>query len=267
MVLFLTYQIIYIKIFLILSDFILHCLIAKEGRLYHVQFYKPDVRFSEADRTQKMTLHSILNYFQDCSIFHSSHTHMTIDELTEHGYAWVLASWQVIINRYPRLGETIKVSTWAYGFKGFYGYRNFTLEDEAGNICAYANTIWTFLDLHAMHPAKIPVEVQNAYEFFPQYPMENAPRKISVPKDMIASEPLKVINSQIDVYQHMNNAMYVQLAQELLPEDFDILQMRAEYTTRQYREIRCIPILQKRRTALLSPSEMKIGKPSQPSNS
>lgn len=187
------------------------------------------VRFSEADRTQKMTLHSILNYFQDCSIFHSSHTHMTIDELTEHGYAWVLASWQVIINRYPRLGETIKVSTWAYGFKGFYGYRNFTLEDEAGNICAYANTIWTFLDLHAMHPAKIPVEVQNAYEFFPQYPMENAPRKISVPKDMIASEPLKVINSQIDVYQHMNNAMYVQLAQELLPEDFDILQMRAEY--------------------------------------
>ncbi len=187
------------------------------------------VRFSEADRTQKMTLHSILNYFQDCSIFHSSHTHMTIDELTEHGYAWVLASWQVIINRYPRLGETIKVSTWAYGFKGFYGYRNFTLEDEAGNICAYANTIWTFLDLHAMHPAKIPVEVQNAYEFFPQYPMENAPRKISVPKDMIASEPLKVINSQIDVYQHMNNAMYVQLAQELLPEGFDILQMRAEY--------------------------------------
>lgn len=192
--------------------------------------FESRVRFSESDCTQHMTLHALLNYFQDCSIFHSSHTHMDIDELTAHGFAWVLASWQVLIYRQPKLGETVKVTTWAYGFKGFYGYRNFTLEDENGQVCACANTIWTFLNLNTMHPQKIPDDVKNAYEFFPQYPMKNAPRKIAVPDGGIQADPLTVLPSQMDIYHHMNNAIYIQLAQEYLPKDFLISEMRAEYS-------------------------------------
>ena len=192
--------------------------------------FESRVRFSESDCNQHMTLHALLNYFQDCSIFHSAHTHMDIDALTTHGFAWVLASWQVQIFHRPHLGETVKVTTWAYGFKGFYGYRNFTLEDADGNVCACANTIWTFLNLNTMHPQKIPEDVRNAYEFFPQYPMENAPRKITVPEGGMMEKPLTVTDSQIDVYHHMNNAIYIQLAQEYLPEDFDIFEMRAEYS-------------------------------------
>ena len=60
--------------------------------------------------------------------------------------------------------------------------------------------------------------------------MENAPRKITVPEGGMMEKPLTVTNSQIDVYHHMNNAIYIQLAQEYLPEDFDIFEMRAEYS-------------------------------------
>lgn len=36
----------------------------------------------------------------------------------------------------------ITVKTWPYNFKGFYGYRNFTIEDAEGKICAYADSQW-----------------------------------------------------------------------------------------------------------------------------
>ena len=190
------------------------------------------VRFSEVDCNQEMTLHAILNYFQDCSIFHSEHVNLSIDELTARGYAWVMTSWQVIADRYPKLGEHIKVSTWPYGFKGFYGYRNFTLEDESGTVCAYANTIWTLLDIKTLHPTKVGEWMGDAYGLEPQYPMECAPRKVAVPKTgMRAAEPIRVAVSHTDVYRHMNNAVYVQLAQGLLEDDFKVRQMRAEYRT------------------------------------
>jgi len=49
--------------------------------------------------------------------------------LADNHIAWVLSSWQICINRLPLLNEQVKISTWAYGMKAFYGYRNFTLED------------------------------------------------------------------------------------------------------------------------------------------
>ena len=46
--------------------------------------------------------------------------------------AWLLSSWQIMIDRYPRLGEKLAVGTWHCASKGIYGYRNFVLRDEEG---------------------------------------------------------------------------------------------------------------------------------------
>lgn len=187
------------------------------------------VRFSETDANQTMTLYAILNYFQDCSIFHSEQAGLGITALTEQGYAWILSSWQTVIDRYPKLGEEISVSTWAYGFKGFYGYRNFCIRDAAGKDAAYANTIWTLMDIHTGMPVKIPGYMADLYGLEDPYPMENAPRKIRSPAEGISMEPRTVHKFQIDTNQHMNNAQYVLMAQEYLPPNSVIRQMRADY--------------------------------------
>lgn len=187
------------------------------------------VRFSEVDANLELTLHSIMNYFQDCSTFHSEAEHMSIDQLAEHGYAWLLASWQVVFIRKPRLGETIKISTWPYAFKGFLAYRNFSIEDAEGNVCAYANTIWTFVNIRTMHPAKILPEVIAAYPLNEQFPMDVAPRKIALAGEGSYAAPITVQKYHIDLNQHVNNAMYILMAQEYLPDGFEPKQLRVEY--------------------------------------
>ena len=46
------------------------------------------VRYSEVDENRRITLLSILNYFQDCSSFHSEKIGFGIDYLKEKQCAW-----------------------------------------------------------------------------------------------------------------------------------------------------------------------------------
>ena len=90
------------------------------------------VRYSEVDEDRKLSLTGVINYMQDCSTFQSEDLNMGIDYLAEKHRAWLLSSWQIVVDRYPKLGERIVVSTWPYDFKGIYGYRNFTIQDPTG---------------------------------------------------------------------------------------------------------------------------------------
>ena len=59
--------------------------------------------------------------------------------------------------------------------------------------------------------------------------MEYAPRKIAVPKDCDPGEVFVVQQYQLDTNHHVNNCQYVRMAQQYLPKNFRIGQMRAEY--------------------------------------
>lgn len=191
--------------------------------------FKSRVRFSEVDSNLHITLPAILTYFQDCSIFHSESIGMGITDMMEEGHAWILSSWQIIVKRYPVLNEELTISTWAYGWKSFFGYRNFKLEDENGVMIAYANTNWIYTDIRTGRPSKIPTAVSDAYSIEPPLDMDIAGRKIPVPAAGTARDGYTVRRSDIDSNHHVNNERYVLIAQEYLPEGFITRQLRAEY--------------------------------------
>ena len=55
-------------------------------------------------------------------------------------------------------------------------------------------------------------------------------RRIILPKqDGTVLKPVQVMRADIDYNRHMNNANYVRVAMELLPEGFEVRDMRVEY--------------------------------------
>ena len=113
------------------------------------------VRYSEIGENGLLTLPGVLNYFQDCSTFQSEEVGLGIKVLKEWKRFWVLSAWQVIVERYPAMGEQIRTSTWAYGFRGFMGFRNFTMDTMEGERLAYANTFWTYINRENDFPVKL----------------------------------------------------------------------------------------------------------------
>ncbi|MDO5337603.1 MAG: thioesterase [Eubacteriales bacterium] len=187
------------------------------------------VRYSELDAQGRLSLHSVLNYFQDCCTFHSHSIGQGMHILEKRKRVWVLSGWQVVVDRYPVLAENLVITTWPYDFRGFLGSRNFTLFTEQGERLAYANTLWSYISSETGLPTKLSDEDIRGYECEPRLDMEYAPRRITIPKDGEKMESIPIIAEYLDTNQHVNNAQYVSLAQRFLPEEFTVHQMRAEY--------------------------------------
>lgn len=187
------------------------------------------VRYSEVGEDGCMSLQSLLDYFQDCSTFHSEDIGLGMEYLKGLGQAWLLSAWQICIERYPKLNERIVIGTAPYEFRGFIGCRNFLMKTQAGEVLAYANSIWTLLDTTTMRPAKPSEKMLEGYVIEEKYPMNYAPRKIAVPADGKALEAFTVKPHHLDTNHHVNNGQYVRMAMDCIPGDFIIRQLRVEY--------------------------------------
>lgn len=188
------------------------------------------VRYSEVGENGKLKLSSLINYFQDCSTFHSEEVGVGLEYLAKVKQSWLLNAWQIVIDRMPAMGERIQIKTKPYKIRGIYGMRNFMLMDEEDNMLAYANSIWFMYDFANNRVIKADETQLAAYPEEPKLEMDYAPRKISVPEDGFRQlEPFEVLRHHLDTNSHMNNGQYVVLAMDCLPAGVDIRQVRVEY--------------------------------------
>ena len=191
--------------------------------------FESRIRYSEADNNGKLTMASLLNYFQDVTTFHSESLGLGVKAMKEKQQAWVLNSWQIVVEEMPEYCDRVTVGTMPYDFKGFFGSRNFFMKAEDGSYLAKGNSLWTLLDLQNGRPTVPSEEMLNAYALSPKLDMEYAPRKIVLPTKMEDAEPITVKKHHLDTNNHVNNAKYVMLAEQYLPEGFKVKEIRVEY--------------------------------------
>lgn len=187
------------------------------------------VRYSEVDHHGRMSLPGLINYFQDCSTFHSEDLGLGLEVLKEKKKAWILSYWQVVIERFPEMGEKITVGTFATEFKGLYGNRNFLMKDKKEKQIACANSVWVFMDLEKGRPTKPSDDDILPYGTAAPLEMAYEDRKIKRPETSESLPSFPVRKYHIDTNEHVNNCQYVQMAMEFLPKEAEVHQLRVEY--------------------------------------
>ncbi|MGN0407421.1 MAG: acyl-[acyl-carrier-protein] thioesterase [Bacteroides sp.] len=199
----------------------------KEAMLYS---FENVIRYSEIDPEEKLSVFGLINYFQDCSNFQSADLNVGVDELIAAERGWLLSYWQIDIHDMPKFGQKVTAGTWAYEFERFMGRRNFVMLDENNNVLACADSLWVFMDTKTGKPAKAEGRFVDAYELEPRFEgMEYEPRKIKCADEWEEREEIVVRRYHLDTNNHVNNARYIQFAQEFLPEGFKPKMIRAEY--------------------------------------
>lgn len=205
--------------------------------------YNTRISYSQSDERLQLTIPALLDYFQDAAIFEAEAGSINMEYLEQRHLAWLLGSWQIVIERRPRLNEEVVVTTMPYDFRGFIGYRNFTLTTVEGELLVKAASIWTLVDIMKVKPARLTPEVLAGYEISPKLDMEYAPRRIDLVGEGTAQEPFIIRKNQIDSNHHVNNAQYVSLAMEYLEDASKVKQVRAEYKKPAYLHDTLIPII------------------------
>lgn len=191
--------------------------------------FESRIRYSEVDSEGRLTMAALINYFQDCSTFQSADLEIGVSYLKEAHLVWVLCFWQIVVERYPELGEKVIIGTQPYDLKGFLGYRNFAMLDGQGNYIAKANSLWSLLNTETGKPTAVPEIMTERYTRAPRLEMDYASRKITVPEGGVSQEALTVKKHHLDTNHHVNNQQFLDMAMEFLPEGYEIGQIRAEY--------------------------------------
>ncbi|MBR6292814.1 MAG: hypothetical protein IKR33_08455 [Bacteroidales bacterium] len=191
---------------------------------------KYKVTTSTCDSEGKLKLYSALQMMQDCS-------EMWIDSepdvkayFARENMTQLLASRQVEVLRVPCFKEELTVTTSVYEVKSMFGFRNTFIYDTHGNPCYRTWSMGAFVDKATGKLKRVDDAVAGTLHLDPKLGMNYLDRRIILPKEGgEACVPVHVMRSDIDYNCHVNNANYIRIAMELLPEDFVVKGMRVEY--------------------------------------
>ncbi|MEI3186903.1 MAG: acyl-[acyl-carrier-protein] thioesterase, partial [Lachnospiraceae bacterium] len=114
---------------------------------------------------------------------------------------------------------------------GIFGYRNFTIRDKNGEYLVKANSHWFFFDTEKGTPTKRDRRDIRGYGVGSEekLDMEYAPRRIKIPEEHQEAEPVVVARHHIDTNHHVNNAQYVEIAENCFRKRFRSREIRVEY--------------------------------------
>ncbi|MBO5601282.1 MAG: hypothetical protein J5957_01570 [Prevotella sp.] len=188
------------------------------------------VTTSTCDSEGRLKLYSALQMMQDCSEMWIDSEPGVKQYFAEQNMAQLLATRQVEIIRVPEYKEELTVTSTVYDMKPMFGFRNTFIYDAQGNPCYKTWSMGAFVDKVAGKLKRVDQATIDSMNLEPQKEMNYRDRRIILPKqggDML--EPVKVLRADIDYNKHMNNANYVRMAMELLPESMAVRGMRVEY--------------------------------------
>ena len=157
------------------------------------------VTTSTCDSEGKLKLFSALQMMQDCSEMWIDSEPQVKEYFARENMAQLLASRQVEIVRVPDFKEELTVTTSVYGMKPMFGFRNTFIYDAEGKPCYRTWSMGAFVD------------------------------KANGKLKRVTFAPIQVMRADIDYNRHVNNANYIRMAMELLPEDFAVRGLRVEY--------------------------------------
>ena len=191
---------------------------------------KYKVTTSTCDSEGRLKLYSALQMMQDCSEMWIDSEPGVKQYFAEQNMAQLLATRQVEIVRVPQFKEELTVTSTVYGMKPMFGFRNTFIYDAEGRPCYKTWSMGAFVDKATGKLKRVDDATIASMAIEPQLEMNYRDRRIILPKEGgTRLDPVRVMRADIDYNHHVNNANYVRIAMELLPEDFKVSGLRVEY--------------------------------------
>lgn len=184
------------------------------------QTYKLGLR--EIGMKNKLTNYGILAFLEDIATYHSGLVGYGVNDIERNKGAFLILDWSLEVKKRLCFNDTIKVKTYALPTDkpSFNCYRNFEIYDEKDELIATATSKWLFYNFEQRKIVKL--DAQALELFKPEGNLQEAEEKVTKLKEPTSYEKMieyEVRRANIDVNNHMNNLVYLKLANEILPDE------------------------------------------------
>lgn len=204
---------------------------------------KRTVRCSQIGEDGTMRNSAVVDFLQDCSLMHLDNEPVMTPFFRETGCIMFLISRQIDIVKKPSLDDSVTVRTWCYELNRLYGFRNTVIYDENEEILVKSIAGGCFINAENMRTMKVPQETISKVTLEPKLEdIEYTSRKILLPDtEPQIFEPVRINRCFIDMNRHVNNARYLDITDEYLPDEANVKRIRCEYKLPVQRDSIVIP--------------------------
>lgn len=176
------------------------------------------VRYHELDSCGNLRVGTLLNYLQDTAGMHAALLGVSMAELRKLGLTWVLSRIHLVVERYPRADEIVTIRTWPATRQEVFTCREFELRDGHGAWVARATTSWAVLNVTTRRPVRLEENLP-PYPLMPQRAVDDDFASLPAFPEPAATEMgFRVLRSDLDLNNHVNNTIYVGWALEAVPD-------------------------------------------------
>ncbi len=193
--------------------------VLKETRmpLTHIEKFK--VRYTECDQYGHVNNANYLRYMQEAAFDASAAAGYAFKRYDELGQYWLVRETEIEYLKPLTYGDEFEIKTWVVDFRRVRSRRayEFRLANGADDLIARASTDWVYLDQQTNRPATVSKEMIAA--FFPEGAPQQAPPRdpfpdAPPPPPAVFTLQHRVTFSEIDMAQHVNNAVYLSYVAE-----------------------------------------------------
>ncbi len=173
----------------------------------------------ECDRNENLRLLTLMNILQDAADGHATALGLGLDYCLSKGLAWVGSNYHLQILRLPKMHEKIRLLTWPAVEKKLGAIREFLLLDDKGKPIIKASSQWILIDAARRKPITLRENLP-MYQVIDERVIETDFAKIPEPQRIDEKSEFFIRFDDIDLNNHVNNAVYPLWASEAVGIEF-----------------------------------------------
>jgi len=177
------------------------------------------VRFGAIDKSDRLTLNAVFQFFQEAAISHAENLGCGREDMARTGQVWILSRISVLVDRRPKYRETVTVRSWPRGGEKLFAMRDFDIRDSGDIPAVSARSAWIIVDIAKRRPLR----PQSVMDNLPQNegldalpPQAGGAAALAERSNLQKAAERKALYTDVDYNGHVNNVRYVQWIEDTL---------------------------------------------------
>ena len=174
-----------------------------------------EINFTQCTPNGYLKYTDLCNLLQLTAGDHAEVGGISFTDMQEFNQAWVLSRMRLEIDALPRWKDIVTVKTWIVSLENSRSIRALEMWIGAKKIVG-CESFWAVFNTKLRRPEGLALPHEHFEKYAEKFPTQEHVKKIDLPKEMKTLNERKVVLSDLDIVNHVNNVKYLEWCLDLV---------------------------------------------------
>lgn len=174
-----------------------------------------EINFTQCTPNGYLKYTDLCNLLQLTAGDHAEVGGISFTDMQKFNQAWVLSRMRLEIDTLPRWKDIVTVKTWIISLENSRSVRALEMHVNGKKIIG-CESFWAVFNTKLRRPEGLALPHEHFEKYAEKFPTQKRVKKIDLPKEMINLSEKKVVLSDLDIVNHVNNVKYLEWCLDLV---------------------------------------------------